>query len=149
MNPRVGGFHLQQIAVCDAGVPVKQRQELSGKLAVHIVQIHLLIGFAQHFPPFLGRTGLCPEVSVAVGAADAGGVPVQIKRGQFIVGTQESQARVLLLELFQASPTLTLARFRDRAGVSRKYALLLLEHWDQEGLTRREGNYRVLRDGNL
>lgn len=60
-----------------------------------------------------------------------------------------SQARVLLLELFQASPTLTLARFRDRAGVSRKYALLLLEHWDQEGLTRREGNYRVLRDGNL
>ena len=59
------------------------------------------------------------------------------------------QARTLLLELFQSSPTLTLARFRDAAGISRRYALLLLEHWDREGLTRREGNYRVLLDKNM
>ena len=30
-----------------------------------------------------------------------------------------------------------------------EYDLLLLEHWDQEGLTRREENYRVLRRDNL
>lgn len=59
------------------------------------------------------------------------------------------QARTLLLELFQASPTLTLAQFRDAAGISRRYALLLLEHWDRKGLTRREGNYRVLLDKNM
>ena len=59
------------------------------------------------------------------------------------------QARTLLLELFQSSPALTLAQFRDAAGISRRYALLLLEHWDRKGLTRREGNYRVLLDKNM
>ncbi len=41
----------------------------------------------------------------------------------------------------------TAAELRDVLGVSRKYAIPLLEHFDATGLTRREGDLRVLRKG--
>jgi selenocysteine-specific elongation factor len=40
---------------------------------------------------------------------------------------------------------ITLARFRDALGISRKTAQLLLERYDADGLTRRVGDERVLR----
>lgn len=40
---------------------------------------------------------------------------------------------------------ITVARFRDAFGTTRKYALGLLEHLDQIGLTKRVGDARVLR----
>ncbi|MGN6758205.1 MAG: SelB domain-containing protein [Thermomicrobiales bacterium] len=39
--------------------------------------------------------------------------------------------------------TITVARFRDRFGSSRKYALAVLEHFDRLHLTRRVGDERV------
>lgn len=93
-----------------------------------------------------------PDVSACrqvMSAMTRRGILVPLGEGRRIHRRPLSQARALLLELFQASSTLTLAQFRDAAGISRKYALLLLEHWDQEGLTRREENYRVLRRDNL
>ena len=39
----------------------------------------------------------------------------------------------------------TLAQARDALGVSRKYALLVLEHWDRAGVTEKNGEARVLR----
>jgi selenocysteine-specific elongation factor len=40
---------------------------------------------------------------------------------------------------------ITLARFRDLLGTGRRDAQLLLERFDQDGLTRRIGDRRVLR----
>ena len=40
---------------------------------------------------------------------------------------------------------ITLARFRDLVGTGRRDAQLLLERFDQDGITRRVGNARVLR----
>ena len=45
-----------------------------------------------------------------------------------------------------AAGEITLARFRDLAGVGRRDAQLLLERMDVDGLTRRLGDRRVLRD---
>ena len=45
----------------------------------------------------------------------------------------------------RASGEITLARFRDLAGVGRRDAQLLLERLDQDGVTRRIGDRRVLR----
>jgi selenocysteine-specific elongation factor len=45
----------------------------------------------------------------------------------------------------QANGTITLAQVRDLFGTSRKYAQVLLEHMDEERLTRRVGDERVLR----
>jgi selenocysteine-specific elongation factor len=47
--------------------------------------------------------------------------------------------------LLQDEGEVTLARFRDELGTSRKYAQALLEHFDGEKLTLRRGDARVLR----
>lgn len=47
------------------------------------------------------------------------------------------------LGLIDAEGAITVARFRDRFGTSRKYALAVLEHLDRLHLTRRVGDERV------
>jgi selenocysteine-specific elongation factor len=42
-------------------------------------------------------------------------------------------------------PGVTVSAFREALGTSRKYALPLLEYFDARGLTRRQGDLRVLR----
>ena len=54
------------------------------------------------------------------------------------------QAADTLISLFEQKPQLSLAEFRDALGISRKYALALLEFWDSEGFTKKEGDSRVL-----
>ncbi len=53
----------------------------------------------------------------------------------------ELEAQVL--EHFSRNPSLTMAAFKDRFQISRKYAIPILEHLDRTGLTRREGDLRV------
>ncbi|MGH2968162.1 MAG: SelB C-terminal domain-containing protein, partial [Solirubrobacteraceae bacterium] len=53
--------------------------------------------------------------------------------------------RERLVALLEAGGEVTLARFRDELGTSRKYAQALLEHFDSERLTLRRGDTRVLR----
>ena len=55
------------------------------------------------------------------------------------------RARELVVEECRAAGEITLARFRDLAGVGRRDAQLLLERLDQDGVTRRLGDRRVLR----
>ena len=54
-------------------------------------------------------------------------------------------ARDLVETEAAATGEITLARFRDLAGVGRRDAQLLLERMDVDGLTRRVGDRRVLR----
>jgi selenocysteine-specific elongation factor len=42
------------------------------------------------------------------------------------------------------STRIDVAVFKDLAGVSRKYAIPLLEYFDRERVTRREGDARVI-----
>jgi selenocysteine-specific elongation factor len=42
------------------------------------------------------------------------------------------------------SPNLDVGRFKDLTGVSRKYAIPLLEYLDRERVTKRIGNERVI-----
>ena len=48
-------------------------------------------------------------------------------------------------EVIQKNDSITAAEFRDRFSTSRKYALALLEHLDQIGVTIREGDFRKLK----
>jgi selenocysteine-specific elongation factor len=62
------------------------------------------------------------------------------------VGTPAyEEATRLLVEECTATGSITLARFRDLLGTGRKPAQLLLERFDADGLTRRQGDERVLR----
>ena len=56
-------------------------------------------------------------------------------------------ARDVLLAECHARGDIALARFRDLLGVGRRDAQLLLERFDQDGVTRRVGDRRVLRRG--
>jgi len=42
------------------------------------------------------------------------------------------------------SPRIDVSRFKDLTGVSRKYAIPLLEYLDRERVTRRVGEERVI-----
>jgi selenocysteine-specific elongation factor len=42
-------------------------------------------------------------------------------------------------------PGITVSAFRETLGTSRRFALPILEYFDARGLTRREGDHRVLR----
>jgi selenocysteine-specific elongation factor len=53
--------------------------------------------------------------------------------------------RERLVALLEREERVTLARFRDELGTSRKYAQALLEHFDAERLTLRVGDERVAR----
>jgi selenocysteine-specific elongation factor len=59
-----------------------------------------------------------------------------------LVGKAEAIVRA------QAGPLgLTVSSFREALGTSRKYALPILEYFDAKGLTRRQGDVRLLRSG--
>ena len=58
-------------------------------------------------------------------------------------------ARDLVTTEARAAGEITLARFRDLAGVGRRDAQLLLERMDVDGLTRRVGDRRLLRRAAL
>jgi selenocysteine-specific elongation factor len=64
----------------------------------------------------------------------------------FAVG-REAYDRALeaLVEECAQAGSITLARFRDLLGTSRRPAQLLLERFDADGITRRVGDARVLR----
>jgi hypothetical protein len=75
---------------------------------------------------------------------DAGRL-VQVGNGFAISPEAYEQARRALVEECEAGGRITLARFRDLLGISRRSAQLLLERFDADGVTRRVGDERVLR----
>ena len=68
--------------------------------------------------------------------------------GGYVVGAGAYQVALdLILTECRQTDGITLARFRDLAGIGRRDAQLLLERLDADGVTRREGDRRVLRRG--
>jgi selenocysteine-specific elongation factor len=58
--------------------------------------------------------------------------------------TALSELRKSLAEQKSRSPRIDVARFKDLTGVSRKYAIPLLEYLDRERVTKRIGDERVI-----
>ncbi|MGH3137477.1 MAG: selenocysteine-specific translation elongation factor [Gaiellaceae bacterium] len=76
---------------------------------------------------------------------ESSGRLVRLGEGYAIGAREYEIAKDLMLGECRASGGITLARFRDVAGIGRRDAQLLLERFDQDGLTRRVGDRRVLR----
>ena len=70
---------------------------------------------------------------------------VRVGDGYAISPDAYAHARDALVHELESSERITLARFRDVLGTSRKTAQLLLERFDADGITRRIGDERVLR----
>ena len=56
-----------------------------------------------------------------------------------------AEARRRMVAHFATAPTLSVVQFKELTGTARKQAVLMLEHFDTLGLTRRQGDARVLR----
>jgi selenocysteine-specific elongation factor len=71
---------------------------------------------------------------------------VLVKVSEDLVFHRDSLAdmRNRIAVLKAKSPTIDVARFKDMTGVSRKYAIPLLEYLDREHVTRRVGDQRVI-----
>jgi selenocysteine-specific elongation factor len=96
----------------------------------------------------LDRTGLAatkvddPELARFL---EGEGRLVRLGDGYAVSAGAYEVARDLVATEARAAGEITLARFRDLAGVGRRDAQLLLERMDVDGLTRRVGDRRVLR----
>ncbi|HET9938708.1 MAG TPA: SelB C-terminal domain-containing protein, partial [Gaiella sp.] len=78
---------------------------------------------------------------------EADGRLVRLGDGYAVASGAYEVARDLVTAECGAAGEITLARFRDLAGVGRRDAQLLLERLDVDGVTRRIGDRRVLRRG--
>jgi selenocysteine-specific elongation factor len=70
---------------------------------------------------------------------------VRVGDGAAIAPQAYEEARAALVDELERSGRITLARFRDLVGTSRRTAQMLLERFDADGVTRRIGDERVLR----
>jgi len=92
--------------------------------------------------------GLLSELTLAKG-------PPTVARGVLRFGPWVANAdvslvdrvRARLVQHFASAPSVTVADLKTMTELPRKQAVLLLEHFDQQGLTRRKGDVRVLVGG--
>ena len=70
---------------------------------------------------------------------------VQLTDDIFLHRERYEDAKRRLVAAFERDRFLASSAFKDELGTSRKYAIPLLEHFDEIGLTVREGEGRVLR----
>ena len=80
---------------------------------------------------------------------EARGRLVRLGDGYAVGADQFEVARDVLLTECRAAGEISLARFRDLLGTGRRDAQLLLERLDADGVTRRDGERRVLRRAAL
>jgi selenocysteine-specific elongation factor len=67
---------------------------------------------------------------------------VRIRDGRLFHGEALDDLRRKLREFARTSSTIDISTFKELAGATRKNAIPLLEQFDEERLTRREGNVR-------
>jgi selenocysteine-specific elongation factor len=70
-------------------------------------------------------------------------VLVRLEEGLFIHRDALEAGKNTALKLFSAKPSFSTMDFRDALGVSRKYAVPLLDHLDRLRFTVRLGNNRT------
>ncbi len=73
------------------------------------------------------------------------GAVVRLKEGTFLSGADIARAREQLTVYLRSNGTIKAAQFRDLLGCGRKLAIEILEYFDRERVTLRNGEIRTLR----
>lgn len=85
------------------------------------------------------------EIEPLVEFLENSGTLVCVTKGVLFHKDGIAKARDLIVATIQGKGELVSSDFRDLVQTSRKYAIPLLEYFDQTGLTTRQGNSRVLK----
>jgi selenocysteine-specific elongation factor len=174
LRPGVGAADLRRDLLAIGGtVTFPLEQGLAGELLAHleargdIVREGTVVRLALHRVTLGDREEEAARLVAAVSEAEptpptvrdleAGGVARDLIEAAVTTGrlariSEEivvtpgflSQAEVVAVTEAAQPQGLTVSRFREALGTSRKYALPLLSSFDQRGLTRREGDVRRL-----
>lgn len=72
------------------------------------------------------------------------GTLVKLNPGAYLYKDHYEKAMELLRDHYASHDTMSLAEFRDILGTSRKYVLLILDHLDQQKITKLQGDVRIL-----
>jgi selenocysteine-specific elongation factor len=153
MQSRLFGLLLERLAAESVIV----QTETSVRLAAHEVRFSpaqsaraqrliAALGADPHSPPAL--TELVEQMGIDVEIMTALVERRQIVRLNesvaYLTGTYDELQRRIVDRIREAG-AITVAEVRDLTGTSRKYALALMEHLDEQKVTRRVGDTRVLR----
>lgn len=79
-------------------------------------------------------------------ALHAMGEALRLEEGIYLPRETVDQARRMLAGYFVDHEELTVSTFREMLGTTRRYALPLLLHFDEQGITERRGEARVLKN---
>ncbi len=85
------------------------------------------------------------EIEPLVEFLENSGTLIAVAKGILFHQEAITQAQTLITDTIRQRGELVSADFRDLVNTSRKYAIPLLEYFDQTGVTVRQGNSRVLK----
>lgn len=95
-------------------------------------------------PPYIDElTNKKPKVKQVVELM-LGNELIKLDRYIYVHKDVYQEATDKVISYLEANGEITLANFRDMMDTTRKYGILFLEHLDEIGVTRREGDVRVL-----
>ncbi|MBM3979357.1 MAG: selenocysteine-specific translation elongation factor [Planctomycetes bacterium] len=116
------------------------------KLKDKIVEAHAAAGFAPPEPKeFVNQAGgNAAALKDIFEVACAEGFLVKVTDEFYLSAEAEAAMRRRVTERLRAGPGATVAEIRDLLGTTRKYAVPVCEYLDRVGLTKREGDTRVL-----
>lgn len=119
------------------------------KLKDKIVEAHREAGFQ---PPevkdFANQAaGNATALKDIFEVATAEGFLVKVSDDVYLHTESESVMRQRVTERLSKGPGATVAEIRDLLGTTRKYAVPICEYLDRSGLTRRDGDVRILASG--
>ena len=90
-----------------------------------------------------------PECQRVVDALVDAGELERLAHGIFVHPDAMAQSRAAVRSFLVKHGRMSVAECREVVGASRKYLLPFLEQLDREGLTLRQGDYRVLRPSGI
>ena len=116
------------------------------KLKDKIVEAHAAAGFqppeAKDFAPQAAGNAAALKDIFEVAVAE--GLLARVSQDVYLHADAEAEMRRRVTERLRGGPGATVAEIRDLLGTTRKFAVPICEYLDRVGLTKREGDLRVL-----
>ena len=84
------------------------------------------------------------EVEQVLNALISNGDIIQLNPEIYLYKSSYEEARSILIDYLNKNQSIVVAEYRDILDTNRKVALALLEYFDQEKITKRDGDKRVL-----
>lgn len=84
------------------------------------------------------------EANTVISALKKTGALIQVADGIYLHKDAVAAAAKVAQALIKENGKMAVSEFKDKAGTTRKYAVPLLEYFDRQKITKREGDYRVL-----